>query len=107
MFLGFPVRACAVVFPADTSDELTNRIQDTARRAFKALGCRDWCRMEMRLGPDETLYVLELNPIAGIDPSYWLPRAAKAAGFSYEALVNRILDHALERVGLGSALQHA
>jgi len=91
------------VCPADTSKELTDRIKSTALRAFKALGCRDWCRMEMRLGRDGTLYVLELNPIAGIDPSYWLPKAARAAGLSYEALVNKILDYALERVGLKAA----
>ena len=42
-------------------------------------------------------YVLELNPIAGIDPSYLLPRAAAAAGLSYTALVTRILDEALAR----------
>lgn len=40
---------------------------------------------------------MELNPIAGIDPSYLLPRAAAAGGYSYAALINRILDLALER----------
>jgi D-alanine-D-alanine ligase len=88
------------VCPADVSEELACRIEQTALRAFRALGCRDWCRMEMRLGDDGTLYVLELNPIAGIDPSYWLPRAAQAAGLSYEAFVNEILGYALERAGI-------
>lgn len=85
------------ICPADVSDELAHQIKQTALRAFQALGCRDWCRMEIRLGDDGTLYVLELNPIAGIDPSYWLPRAAQVAGLSYEALVNEILGYALER----------
>ncbi len=85
------------ICPADVSDELAHQIKQTALRAFQALGCRNWCRMEMRLGDDGTLYVLELNPIAGIDPSYWLPRAAQVAGLSYEALVNEILGCALER----------
>ena len=88
------------VCPADTSEELAHQITQTALKAFRILGCRDWCRMEMRLGRDGTLYVLELNPIAGIDPSYWLPRAAEVAGLSYEDLVNEILDHALARAGL-------
>jgi D-alanine-D-alanine ligase len=85
------------VCPAEVSVELAHQIEQTALRAFQALGCRDWCRMEMRLGPDDTLYVLELNPIAGIDPSYWFPRAARAAGLSYEAFVNELLGYALER----------
>jgi len=88
------------VCPADIDDHLISRIEDIALRAFTALGCRDWCRMEMRLGPNGQLYVLELNPIAGIDPTYLLPRAARVAGLSYEAFVNEILGYALERAGL-------
>lgn len=85
------------VCPAPVDEALAERIRDTARRAYRALGCRDWCRMEMRLGPDNHLYMLELNPIAGIDPSYWLPRAAYEAGYTYADLVNMILNFALER----------
>lgn len=53
--------------------------------------------MDLRLGEDGTLHVLELNAIAGIDPSYLLPRAAAAGGYAYPALVKRILDLALAR----------
>ncbi len=85
------------VCPAQVGEELEHQIEQTALRAFSALECRDWCRMEMRLGHDRVLYVLELNPIAGIDPTYWLPKAALVAGVSYEALVNEILNYALAR----------
>lgn len=87
------------ICPAKVDADLQTRIEERARRAFTALGCRDWCRLEMRLGPDEELYVLELNPIAGIDPSYWLPAAAEVAGLSYVDFVNAILNHALRRNG--------
>ncbi|HSW14508.1 MAG TPA: hypothetical protein VLI06_16795 [Solimonas sp.] len=87
----------ASVCPAAIDETLATRIRDTACRAFHALGCRDWCRIDLRLGAAGELHVLELNPIAGIDPSYLLPRAAAAAGYSYAALVNRILDLALAR----------
>jgi D-alanine-D-alanine ligase-like ATP-grasp enzyme len=83
--------------PALLDARLERRIRETAERAYRALDCRDWCRMEMRLGADDRLYLLELNPIAGIDPTYLLPRAAAAAGWSYARLINEILDHALER----------
>ena len=87
------------ICPAALSPELQEQIEHTALRAFQSLGCRDWCRMEMRLGPDGLLYVLELNPIAGIDASYWLARSAQVAGLSYPAFVNQILNHALARNG--------
>ncbi len=86
-------RAC----PAPLNDEVNREIGDLARRAFHGLGCRDWCRIDFRMDRDDHLYLLELNPIAGIDPSYLLPRAAAAAGLSYAALINRILNEAIER----------
>ncbi len=85
--------------PAEVDPALRARIEERAVAAYTALGCRDWGRLEMRLGPDGELYVLELNPIAGIDPSYWLPASARVAGYSYADFVNAILDHALRRNG--------
>src|SRR5262249_17731386 len=71
--------------PAPIDDAATQRIVELARRAFRALNCRDWCRIDFRMDRKGVLYVLELNPIAGIDPSYLLPRAAAVAGLSYTA----------------------
>ncbi len=85
------------VCPADVTPELRAALEETALRAYRALGCRDWCRMEMRQGPDGRLYVLELNPIAGIDPSYWFARSAQVAGMTYADFVNAIVDSARER----------
>lgn len=85
--------------PAPVDAALRARIEERAVRAFTTLGCRDWGRLDMRLGPDNELYILDLNPIAGIDPSYWLSWAAEEAGYSYAEFVNAILDHALRRNG--------
>lgn len=95
----FP-RLHTTVCPAEIDFELEQRIQDTALRVYSILGLRDWGRMEMRLGADGQLYVLDVNPIAGIDPTYTLPRQARAAGMNYADLVNTILNHALARYGL-------
>ena len=86
--------------PAEVDAGLAQQIRDTALAVYRALGIRDWGRMEMRLGPDDRLYVLDVNPIAGIDPSYTLPRQARAAGMTYADLVNTILNYALARYGL-------
>ena len=83
--------------PAPVDAALAGRIEATALRAFRALGCRDWGRIDLRLAADGTLYVLDVNPIAGLDPAYLLPRAAAAGGLAYPALINRILDLALAR----------
>ena len=72
-----------------------------ARRAFEVLGCYDCGRVDMRLGADGVPQVLELNPIAGLDPTYWFPRSARAAGMDYPRLIRAILEATCRRYGLG------
>ncbi len=98
--LEVPVSLTTSVCPADISSALTAALQNTALRAFQALACRDWGRVDMRVGTDGRPQVLELNPIAGIDPTYWLPRAARAAGMDYAMLIHTILEAARQRYGL-------
>ena len=98
--IDIPVSLTTSVCPAEISAELATALQTTAVRAFQALECRDWGRVDMRVGADGAPQVLELNPIAGIDPSYWLPRSAAAAGLDYEALIGAIIQAACERYGL-------
>lgn len=85
------------VCPAKIDKNLENKIKETAIKSFRALDCKDWCRMEIRQGKSGKLYVIELNPIAGIDPSYLLAKAGKAAGMSYSQLVNKIINSAFSR----------
>ena len=87
-----------IVCPADISLKLADQINQAALQAFKALECRDWCRVDFRLSTDDVLYVLELNPIAGIAPGYWLPKSAEIANLTYSGFINKILDIAWERV---------
>lgn len=86
------------ICPAHISSELASRIAHAARTAFTALECRDWCRVDFRLDEGGRLYVLELNPIAGLAPGDWLPNSAEALGLDYTGLINRILDTAIQRI---------
>jgi D-alanine-D-alanine ligase len=85
------------ICPANVTPELQDEIEQIALHAYRALDCRDWCRMEMRLDAEGRLYVLELNPIAGIDASYWFAQSAQVAGETYQDFINEILNHALAR----------
>ena len=95
-----PSETHASLCPAEIDRKLADHITATAMGAFTALGCRDWGRVDTRYGNDGQIHILELNPIAGIDPSYLLPLAASKAGLSYAQFINTILDHARRRVGL-------
>jgi D-alanine-D-alanine ligase len=65
---------------------------------------RDWCRIDVRLDASGEPNILELNPLPGILPdpaaNSCFPKAARAAGLTYEELINRVLDIACRRVGL-------
>lgn len=89
---------CAVTCPADLPPDLTLRIQDTARQAHLLLGCRDLSRADFRLSPDGTPYLLELNTLPGFTELSLFPRAAQAAGMSYDELVVHLVNRAMSRL---------
>lgn len=98
--LHIPVALTESVCPAALPSTLQHALETTALRAFEALACRDWGRVDMRVGDDGIPHVLELNPIAGLDPACWYPRAARAAGMEYATLIGTILRVACQRYGL-------
>ncbi len=78
--------------------DLKATIESAAQRAYRALGCRDVCRIDFRLHPTRGLFFLEANPLPGLNPeSSDLVLLARLAGWSYEQLIGTILDEALAR----------
>lgn len=89
--------------PAQLAPRVLQDIADSSLRAFEALGCRDFARMDFRIGPDGTPYFLEVNPLPGLNPkSGDLPIMARKVGWNYEGLISAILGAALQRCGVAS-----
>src|SRR5712691_13149086 len=89
--------------PTDLPADLARLIIDLCRRAFLALECRDWCRIDVRLDTHGQPHILELNPLPGILPNpashSCFPKAAATAHISYPELIRRVLAHACQRYG--------
>jgi D-alanine-D-alanine ligase len=85
------------VCPADLADGLTEQAQELAGRTYRLLGCSAFARVDLMLDAAGGLTVLEANPIPGLTETSLLPQAAEAAGVSFDELVGRILELALER----------
>jgi D-alanine-D-alanine ligase len=85
------------VCPADLPDGVTEHAQELALRTYRLLGCSGFGRVDLMLGADGELTVLEANPIPGLTETSLLPQAAEAAGISFDELVGRIVELALER----------
>jgi len=68
-----------------------------ALASHKALGCRDFSRVDMILADSGEIKVLEVNTIPGLTAASLLPRAAQAKGIDYADLCVKILKLALKR----------
>jgi len=84
------------ICPARLAPELTARAQALAVRAHEVLGCRDMSRVDMFVRGDQVI-VLEVNTIPGMTETSLLPQAARAAGLSFPALLDRLVAAALRR----------
>jgi D-alanine-D-alanine ligase len=82
--------------PADLPEPLAAEIRDLGLRASRALDCRGVTRVDFRLDAQGRAWCLEVNTIPGMTATSLVPMAARAAGMSYEQVVQRMLDLALE-----------
>jgi len=87
--------------PASVDPAIAERMQDYAMRFHRMLGCRDYSRIDVIMdGQDSSLYLLECNTLPGLTKLSLFPEAAAAAGISYEALIERLVQSALSRSGV-------
>jgi D-alanine-D-alanine ligase len=87
--------------PARLDAETERLVKEVALKTHRAVGCLDISRTDIRLDKNNVPYVLEINPLPGLDPKESnFPIMAYAAGMKYEDLIEAILLSASERKGL-------
>ena len=67
-------------------------LQQLALRAFQAVGCEGWGRVDVMRHRDGSFYLLEVNTVPGMTDHSLVPMAAKAAGMDFNTLVYEILQ---------------
>jgi len=87
--------------PADLEEKILQQIQISSLRAFKAVGCRDFARLDFRISPQGVPYFLEINPLPGLGNHSDLVIMAKKMGWSHRQLISTVLKAALERYRQG------
>jgi D-alanine-D-alanine ligase len=85
------------IFPTDVSPELADRMKAVAIESFNALRLRDYGRVDLRVTPDEEIYVIEVNPNCYLERSGEFARAAAETRIDHDAMVERIVELALAR----------
>ena len=81
--------------PAEIPPEAAARLQETALAAYRTLGCSGYARVDTIVA-DGTPWILDVKTIPGFTETSTFPLAAEAAGYHFEALVETILDAALQ-----------
>jgi len=88
------------VCPARINQELKEKISQLALRAYRAVECRDFGRVDFRIDDSGNPYVLEINPLPSLSTEDVFPLVARQVGLSYEELISRILRSAMQRYNL-------
>ncbi len=83
--------------PARLGEKVLNEIAISSLKVFKALGCRDFARIDFRVSPEGIPYFLEINPLPGLGSYSDLVIMSIKMGWTHEALINAVLEAALDR----------
>jgi D-alanine-D-alanine ligase len=83
--------------PARLKPDVLEKLEQSALMVFKTLGCRDFSRVDYRIGRDGTPYFIEINPLPGLGTYSDLVIMAQMLGWTHEGLICAVLDAAVKR----------
>jgi D-alanine-D-alanine ligase len=88
--------------PANVPEAIGNQIRRLTVETFRATQCNDLARVDFRLDTADDLKpcILEINALPGITPISDLTECARAEGWTYDQMINAVLDAAVKRHGL-------
>jgi D-alanine-D-alanine ligase len=89
-----------LLIPAPLPPDVVDLVQNLALKAYRAIDCSGMARVDFLLDRDtDELYLNELNTIPGFTRISMYPKLWEASGLPYPALVDRLVELALERKG--------
>jgi D-alanine-D-alanine ligase len=83
---------CSHIIPARVAQTIQDAIAELSKQVYKALDCRGYARIDYIIDKNGQPFVLEINTIPGMTEMSLVPDAARAAGISFEELVERIVQ---------------
>ena len=87
-----------LLIPAPLPDEISECIREYAVRAYKVIDCAGMARVDFFVEKDTNkIYLNELNSIPGFTKISMYPKLWEASGLSYQKLVDRLIELAMER----------
>lgn len=91
----YTLKTSKILVPSESIDEsLKNIIKDQATRLFKLLGGKGFARIDFFVDQNKEVYFNEINTIPGFTTHSRFPNMLKAAGYSFEEIVETIIEGA-------------
>jgi D-alanine---D-serine ligase len=84
------------LLPAPVSESVTAAIKETAVKLYNLFGCKGFARVDMFYSDDGRIIFNEINTIPGMTQHSRFPKMMRAAGISFNEMVQRLLDTAVE-----------
>lgn len=88
----YTLKTSAIHVPARIDPAKATEIKETAKRIYRALGCRGFARVDMFLTPEGKVVFNEANTIPGFTSHSRYPGMMKAAGHSFSEILTRIIE---------------
>jgi len=86
---------CEHIIPARIEEQLNHKIEEISKQVYEKMGCRGFARIDFMVDREGNPFVLEVNTIPGMTEMSLVPDAARAAGFTFESLVDKIIKLAV------------
>ncbi len=97
--------AVRIDVPADLHKKTADRIREISLRAYQALHCQDFARVDLFVAESGGLFINEINTIPGFTNSSMFPMMWKERGIEFSDLISRLLDLAEERYDRGKRIE--
>ena len=98
-------KGAQVVVPAELDPGTEQHIRQVALQAFRALECCGMARVDVFLTADNQVIINEVNTLPGFTNISMYPKLWQASGMSYQQLITRLIELALERHAQDNALK--
>lgn len=83
--------------PARISKELSDQAKEIAKKVYRTMNCSGMCRVDMFINSKQEIIFNEVNTIPGFTATSRYPSMMKAAGLSFDELIDRLVQLALEK----------
>lgn len=91
----YTLKTSAIHVPARVTKEKSEEIKQTAKKIYKALGCRGFARVDMFLTPEGRIVFNEVNTIPGFTSHSRFPNMMKAADISFDQILTQVIEMAV------------